>query len=505
MASAPALDKGTPQAKSPPRASGPGSEEHEGALAAGSGGSRLTDEKSPRKRPLSRVLGDPSTMADSAARVESFSPPPKASRSPSLEQEMDDLGIDFEDVGLPGGSPGSSATGKGFPQSAVAVFAEGLLKTAQCNEMSPTEFENFQAKMEDPESELGKPGTQERARGLGLLLVTVARTRRELRCAFTAGSGLNLLSECFLQGTKLLEEDSNNSPIHASLAHDLVLACLLCAKQLPITRGLMRTPRMKDTARASKRLETWLRNNRSARAAEIRRPFHQLIGRWAKLPRHYTEGPERPVREKGVLILKEIFSKPEEEGGSAEESAPTASLAATIAEELESAMYRRHNGLTREYRTAHRMIRSNLALPGNRDLRKRLLRRDLTPEELLEMDSTELAPPELQKEREEAAKESLKSVTWKEQPMMSPFTGFEKGEAPPNATWDNAELPVGSEAAGAISIPTPMLLATPDRDETSAADSMVAPPTIQRNDDAGEEAELENLFNSLRRDSSATG
>lgn len=118
-------------------------------------------------------------------------------------------------------------------------------------------------------------------------------------------------------------------------------------------------------------------------------------------------------------------------------ASPAARLPAdTTALELEAALFSRYSGATAEYRQHARMLRSNLALPGNTSLRESVLSGDTSAEELLAMNSSSIAPESLQEERLRKQKEALKGITIKEKLMPPPDmedgrTDYNPATAPP--------------------------------------------------------------------------
>ena len=82
---------------------------------------------------------------------------------------------------------------------------------------------------------------------------------------------------------------------------------------------------------------------------------------------------------------------------------------------------------TAEYRHHARMLRANLALPGNAELRARVLAGDLKAEELVSMDSGALAPDEIQRQRREVQLKAMKEAVVEDlQPVRA-----EDGEGSP--------------------------------------------------------------------------
>lgn len=81
-----------------------------------------------------------------------------------------------------------------------------------------------------------------------------------------------------------------------------------------------------------------------------------------------------------------------------------------VAELIEKLMFWKHEGTTTKYRQHARMLKANLTAARNHDLCARLLSGDLSVETLLQMDSSEMAPKELQLQREEAFRKSLREV-----------------------------------------------------------------------------------------------
>jgi hypothetical protein len=81
-----------------------------------------------------------------------------------------------------------------------------------------------------------------------------------------------------------------------------------------------------------------------------------------------------------------------------------------VAALIEKLMFWKHEGTTTKYRQHARMLKANLTSARNHDLCARLLSGDLSVETLLQMDSSEMAPKELQQLREEAFRKSLREV-----------------------------------------------------------------------------------------------
>lgn len=81
-----------------------------------------------------------------------------------------------------------------------------------------------------------------------------------------------------------------------------------------------------------------------------------------------------------------------------------------VAALIEKLMFWKHEGTTTKYRQHARMLKANLTAARNHDLCARLLSGDLSVETLLQMDSSEMAPKELQLQREEAFRKSLREV-----------------------------------------------------------------------------------------------
>jgi hypothetical protein len=100
-----------------------------------------------------------------------------------------------------------------------------------------------------------------------------------------------------------------------------------------------------------------------------------------------------------------------------------------IAKKVEDALFSAHGGAPSKYRQQARMLKSNLVLSGNAELRRRICSGEVPVEELVAMDSNALAPEALQEQRrieqQRVLKESTNGVQWINAFMRSPL---EQGE-----------------------------------------------------------------------------
>lgn len=86
----------------------------------------------------------------------------------------------------------------------------------------------------------------------------------------------------------------------------------------------------------------------------------------------------------------------------------------TVAAEVEAALFGKHGGATAEYKKHARMLRSNLALVGNAELRARILSGDLGADELVAMDSAHIAPEALREQRRAAELKAMRELVVQE-------------------------------------------------------------------------------------------
>lgn len=188
------------------------------------------------------------------------------------------------------------------------------------------------------------------------------------------------------------------------------LACLTCLRALPLGRATLWEHRQ-SIGKPFDRLHKWCGRERSALAAELRAPTSALCKRWRSLPKpagQETAPEQKTQRSKVVdMIAQGLLGIG---GNSPASPAPSPMMspggghlpAKLVAAEVEAALFGRFGGLTHDYKQHARMLRSNLAHPGNASLRERILSGELSVEELVAMDSAHLAPGKLQEERRAA-------------------------------------------------------------------------------------------------------
>jgi len=235
-----------------------------------------------------------------------------------------------------------------------------------------------------------------------LVLVYVARSSRVCRAAFVS-EGLPVLGSVLQEGVNVLESSDPDSDRQE--AGMWVLACLSCLRSLPIGRATMWEHRA-VLGKPFDRLHKWCGTQQSAIAAELRIHTTALCRRWRKQPKPAEQEPDpnqkalrRKVVEMVVQGLQGIagLNSPASPGVLA---SPGRLPPVTCAAEVEAVLFARYNHLaTAEYRQHARMLRSNLALPGNAALREGVASGEVSPEELIAMNSNALAPGELQEQR----------------------------------------------------------------------------------------------------------
>eukprot|EP00928_Gymnodinium_smaydae_P028792 TRINITY_DN21864_c0_g2_i1.p1 TRINITY_DN21864_c0_g2~~TRINITY_DN21864_c0_g2_i1.p1 ORF type:complete len:510 (-),score=111.26 TRINITY_DN21864_c0_g2_i1:155-1621(-) len=253
-----------------------------------------------------------------------------------------------------------------------------------------------------------KWGHSRRWRSVALLLVYVARAPRGVRAAF-ASEYMALLGSVLQESVGALEAGEGTARQEAGM---LALACLACLRALPIGRATMWEHRL-TVGKAFDRLHRWCGKERSALAAELRAPTTALCKRWRRQPRPATQGgspEEKAFRLKVVEILAQGLMGISGMGSPASPAAPLMSPGrmppTSTASELEAALFGLHNSVTAEYRQHSRMLRSNLA--ANAPLRERVLSGEMTPEELVRLDSQALASDALQEQRRVSAEKALR-------------------------------------------------------------------------------------------------
>ncbi|CAE7736140.1 YSA1 [Symbiodinium necroappetens] len=271
-----------------------------------------------------------------------------------------------------------------------------------------------------------------------LFVGCMARSTRSCRIAFVAHpKGLSLMGLVLKEAVSRLEAPGSHH--EASM---LALACLTCLKALPLGRASLWEHRQ-AIGKPFDQLHKWCAKDRSAIAAELRGPTLELCQRWKRQPKPAAqEQTHKALRGK---VLELISSGLHGRGTSPSASpAPMSSPAQLpgnlVAAEVESALWGRYGASkTAEYRHHARMLRANLALPGNGELRARVLAGDLKAEELVSMDSGALAPDEIQRQRREVQLQAMKEAVVEDLQPVRPEDG-EGSPFDPGADLNTAPL-----------------------------------------------------------------
>ncbi|CAE8624036.1 unnamed protein product [Polarella glacialis] len=159
------------------------------------------------------------------------------------------------------------------------------------------------------------------------------------------------------------------------------------------------------------------------------------------------------------------------------------------AADVEAALFGRY-GAGAEYRQHARMLRQNLALPGNAELRAHVLSGDLGAEELITMDSAHLAPEALQQRRREAELKLMRELVIEElvpdRGDSSPgHSGYNANTGPPPMVRSPLkELPADEEEQEATGEAGPPPISpmeppppTPFREFSTTSPAAAHPPT----------------------------
>jgi len=195
----------------------------------------------------------------------------------------------------------------------------------------------------------------------------------------------------------------------------------------------------------------WRRKERSCRgAAGVNQ---SAIKRWKKQQKPAAQEKDPAIKATRAKVVDVIAQGLMGVTGSSPASPAPVSLASpgmpppVQAAEIEAALFgryitaaddgkedkeARHRKLG-EYKAHARMLRTNLALAGNSDLRARILSGEMDVTDIVKMDSAALAPEALQKEREDIARKSMEEATIRE-PTLLPAKDTEGGyssTAPP--------------------------------------------------------------------------
>lgn len=241
-----------------------------------------------------------------------------------------------------------------------------------------------------------------RLRAAALLLTYVTRASQACCEEFLAWDGLVLLGEVLCNAVASLENavgllrdaDLQDTGLR-------VLACLRCLRALQLSQA----PTQQDITSSLCKLQVLRPSVGTDQGAlggiaDLSKQAKDLCELWqstansAALP---TQGDGGSMRSKVVeLIAQGLLNMP---GGR------------TMAAKVEVALFALHGGATQNYRSHARMLKSNLSLAGNLELRVSILSGRLAVEQLVALDSTALAPQAMQEERrieqQRAYRESL--------------------------------------------------------------------------------------------------
>jgi len=194
------------------------------------------------------------------------------------------------------------------------------------------------------------------------------------------------------------------------------VASLSCLNALAVGRATMWEHRQ-ILGKAFDRLHRWCSQERTALAAELRAPTQSLSRRWRQQPKPAVQ--DTPANKALRVKVLELIRQGLEDGAG--------SRHATVASEIEAALYALYAGASSDYRQHARMLRHNMIQPENGALRRRLLTGEIGAQDLVRMDSRSLAPETLQEQRRREELEALKSVVIAE--AKSPAA------APPSFDW----------------------------------------------------------------------
>lgn len=254
-------------------------------------------------------------------------------------------------------------------------------------------------------------GTLRKWRSSALLMVYVARSSRVCRAAFVS-EGMPLLGALMQDAVAALESADSSERQEAGMR---ALACLMCLKALPIGRATMWEHRA-TLGKAFDRLHKWCGKEKSALAAELRAPTVWLCRKWRRQPKPAGQeaAPEqKALRMKTVNVIAQGLMGIAGHGSPHSPAVPLHSPSrlppTAVAVEIEAALFGRFGGSSHDYRQHARMLRSNLALHGNAELRERILAGDMDPDQVAGMSSEELAPQALKEFRQHELEEQLKA------------------------------------------------------------------------------------------------
>ena len=253
-------------------------------------------------------------------------------------------------------------------------------------------------------------GVERERRLKGFFIGCIARSARGSRIAFVAQDGLKMLGEVLKSAVEGLEKSGREE------AGMLTLACLACLKALPLGRASLWEHRH-AIGKPFDSLHKWCSRERTALAAELRAPTVELCQRWrrqAKPAAQEQSAEDKAMRRRVVeLICQGLLGV----GASPTTPAPSPAQLPNhlVAAEVENLLWGRYGkARAQDYRHHARMLRTNLALAGNGELRNRVLSGALPPEELVKMDSNALAPEDMRQRRLEAQAKAMREAVVEE-------------------------------------------------------------------------------------------
>ena len=231
-------------------------------------------------------------------------------------------------------------------------------------------------------------GLERARRATALLIGCIGRSSRSCRITFVAQDGIKLLGQVLREAVKRLE--TNDAREEAGM---LILACLACLKALPLGRASLWEHRH-AIGKPFDELHKWCAKERSALAAELRAPTLELCKRWRRQPKPAAQeqSPEDKAMRRRVV---ELISQGLQGFGGASPTSPVGPMPSPamlpnnlVAAEIENLLWGRYGkAKATDYRHHARMLKANLSLAGNSELRGRILSGDLKPDELIAMDS----------------------------------------------------------------------------------------------------------------------
>jgi len=317
------------------------------------------------------------------------------------QDEFEELIGTIGDEALAPAERDPSATASG--EQGRRAFADQLADSGQVTE-------DELPRMLDKLEQASTWGETRRWRSIALLLTYVQRSSRACRAEFVR-IGMPVLGSLLQDSMRMLEADASTRQEAAMRA----LACLLCLRALPIGRATMWEHRA-TVGKAFDRLHRWCSHQHSALAAELRASTSVLLRRWKRQPKPAAQEIAKDVRGVRVKVVEMLSMGLNGIVGIGSPASPVPMASPgrlppqSMAAEIEAALFSKHSGATSEYRAHARMLRTNLALPGNADLRARVLEGEVSVEDLVSKDSASLAPEALQAEREAAERRALQAT-----------------------------------------------------------------------------------------------